>query len=193
MTGRRHHIRKHFFSAVCVFLALTMWLACGRPDESAKTGSLNAESVLFGGDRCSADEECASGSCSFGMCNGFLMSPTDAMRAEMAPKVRRVARDPRHRDELVNMLAITLKDKETDPYLRGRAADACALLPSEIAIPMLVPYLEAAAVPVRFFAARSLHRLGDARGTKALRTFLEHPSQAVRMMARQEFGDKKRP
>lgn len=169
----------------CAFLlALAIGTGCGSTPEQADSPlSSSAESLLFGGERCSSDRECSSGSCSYGICNGFLMVATDSYRGSMAGGILKAAADPARLKEVTRLLSITLGDFESDPFLRARAADACGLLPVEQARPLLIGHLEDREAPVRFFAARSLHRLGQASGTRVLRSFQSHPSQAVRMLA----------
>jgi len=163
--------------------AFAVSMGCRGGQEDGPT-VVTAEGLLFGGERCWRNRDCGTDSCSYGLCNGFLMVPTDLHRSAMSSGIRKAAEDPATLKDLVEVLSLTLGDMASDPYLRGRAADACSLLPKRQGVPLLITHLEDPEAPVRFHAARSLHRLGDSRGTRSLRLFLDHPSEAVRALAR---------
>ncbi len=170
--------------------SLVLWccgvLAAGcRPgDPDAGLDGVTAESLLFGGEPCRADAECAAGHCSLGMCVGFLMNSVEAVRIAQHGRLRRAARDPDLRRRMGDALGQVLGDADGDPFLRARAAHALSAMPVAEAGPILGERLGDPEEPVRLQAARSLHCLGDPRGTAALRAFLEHESPAVRAMAR---------
>lgn len=187
LSGREN--RRNLLATLAIGLVLTAGtLTHCRSDQGVAPNQIpSAEGLLFGGQRCTDNRDCGTRSCSYGMCNGFLMVPTDIHRSAMAPGIRKAAENPSIRKEMVELLSLTLGDLASDPYLRGRAADACSLLPASLAVPLVTPHLEDPEAPVRFHAARSLHRLGDPRGTRALRAFLEHPSEAVSALARLEL------
>jgi len=111
------------------------------------------------------------------------MTATDARRMVMLENLREAARDRDTLDGLVRALSFTLADVESDPFLRSRAADAASALPRRYVAPMVADYLDDDMQSVRFFTARTLHRMGDQRGTDALKDFLEHRSESVRDMA----------
>ncbi len=146
--------------------------------------AVTAESLLFGGEPCGADADCPGGRCSLGMCVGFLMNSVEAVRIAQHERLRQAARDPILRARLVAVLAQVIGDAQGDPFLRARAAHALSAIPAAEAAPVLDRRLADPEEPVRFQAARSLHRLGDPRGTERLRGFLEHGSAAVRALAR---------
>lgn len=146
--------------------------------------AVTAESLLFGGEPCRADADCPVERCSLGMCVGFLMNAVEAVRIAQHERLRQAARDPILRTRLVAVLAQVLEDAQGDPFLRARAAHALSAVPAAEAAPILDRRLADPEEPVRLQAARSLHRLGDPRGTEGLRGFLAHGSAAVRALAR---------
>lgn len=166
---------------------------CGPGDPNARRDGVTAESLLFGGEKCRADSECAAGRCSLGMCVGFLMNSVEAVRVAQHDRLRRAARDPGLRSRMVEVLGQVLGDADGDPFLRARAAHALSALPAADARPLLGDRLGDPEEPVRFQAARSLHRLGDPRGTEALRAFLGHDSPAVRALARHALEQERPP
>jgi HEAT repeat protein len=119
-----------------------------------------------------------------GMCIGYLAGSTERVRGRMAPGLVGAARDPAVSRELTDSLILVLQDAGSDPYHRARAADALRHVRCEDCPRSLAGVLEDPQEPVRFFAARSLHHLGDARGTRALEVFSQHSSEAVRALAR---------
>ncbi len=165
-----------------VVVAGLLAAACGRREEP--DAGTTAESLLFGGEACRENWECAAGRCSLGMCVGFLMSAVEAARLKQEGRLREAARDPAMRVRMVNLLGQVLADPEGDTFLRARAAQALSLLPAGEVTGLLVRALDTPEEAVRFQAARSLHRLGDSRGTKALEAFLQHDSAPVRALAR---------
>ncbi|MBM4395202.1 MAG: HEAT repeat domain-containing protein [Deltaproteobacteria bacterium] len=164
-------------------LVLVLAFAACTPSPPSPAASSSPDSLLLGGETCRTGAECATGSCSLGMCAGYLMGSTELAREVMAPAVRAVASDPAVAAGLLALAGEVLADADNDRFVRARAADALSLLPAATAVPLLAPFLADPEEPVRFFAARALHRAGDARGTEALRGFLDHPSRAVRTMA----------
>lgn len=169
---------------VVLWVGAVLAAGCRADDPDARLDGVTAESLLFGGERCRADSECAAGRCSLGMCVGFLMNSVEAVRIAQHERLRQAARDPDLRLGMVEVLGQVLRDADGDPFLRARAAHALSAMPAQVAGPILGERLEDPEEPVRFQAARSLHRLGDLRGTEALRAFLEHDSPAVRALAR---------
>ncbi len=167
--------------------------ACRAGDSEARLDGVTAESLLFGGEACRADSECAAGRCSLGMCVGFLMNSVEAVRVAQHDRLGRAARGPGLRARMVEVLGQVLGDADGDPFLRARAAHALSALRAADARPLLGGRLGDPEEPVRFQAARSLHRLGDPRGTEALRAFLEHDSPAVRALARYALEQERSP
>lgn len=169
---------------VVLWVGAVLAAGCRSDGPDARLNGVTAESLLFGGERCRADSECAAGRCSLGMCVGFLMNSIEAVRIAQHERLRRAARDPTLRPRMVEVLGQVLRDADGDPFLRARAAHALSAMPAAEAGPILGERLGDPQGPVRLQAARSLHRLGDPRGTEALRTFLEHDLPAVRALAR---------
>lgn len=166
---------------------LLLFAACeGSP--GPVTAAADAEGLLFGGQSCRKDTECATGVCSLGMCAGYLMASHELARETMAPAFKAAGADPVTSRALLEAAASVLSDPENDRFLRSRAADAIGLLGPAVAVPALAPFLEDQDEPVRFFAARALHRNGDPRGTAVLRAFLHHPAKAVRALAADALG-----
>jgi hypothetical protein len=157
----------------------------GSPGEPATATDpvVVSESVLFGGGHCRTDRDCGSGVCSVGLCFGYLMASIDATRDAMAPRMRAAVADPATRAAMLASLLNPLGDTAADAYLRSRAADALKFFPAETAAPILAGLLGDGDEPVRFFAARALHVLGDRRGAEALEPFRTHASDAVRQLA----------
>ncbi len=146
--------------------------------------SLSAGGVLIGGGRCQAATTCESGVCSLGHCLGYLMATTDSSREEIGPAVAEAAKDRAIADTMALTALEVLGDAVTDRFARARAADLYRWLPAAKGLAALPPFLDDPDEAVRFFVARALHALGDARGTEVLRGFDSHRSEAVRELAR---------
>lgn len=168
----------------CLIFLGVYFGGCRSEEGRGETGGLTAEMLLFGGEPCRQDADCASGRCSLGMCAGLLMNAIEAVRGAQHERLRQAARDQGVRERLAEMLVQVLHDSQGDAYLRARAALALSALPLEMVGTVLAGVLEDPEEPVRFQAGRSLHRLGDSRGTEVLRSFLKHESAAVRALAR---------
>jgi len=123
-----------------------------------------------------------------GLCLGYLAGSSEEARATVAPALVQVAVAPGG-EAVETFLSDALSDRSSDPFVRGRAADAFRHLPPGAAVRVLPPYLDDPDEPVRFFAARALAAAGDARGRDALARFRDHPAEAVRLLARRALGD----
>ena len=146
--------------------------------------SRSAGGVLIGGGRCQVATACESGVCSLGHCLGYLMASSDASREEIGPAVTEAAKDSATADTMAQTAIEVLGDTVTDRFARARAADLYRWLPAGKGVAELPRFLDDPDEAVRFFVARSLHRLGDARGTPVVRGFESHRSEAVRELAR---------
>lgn len=87
------------------------------------------------------------------------------------------------REGLVDALAAVLDDDATSRVVHARAADALGYLGGPRARDLLLPRLGDPSEIVRFYAARSLHRLGHPEGTPVLEAFRDHRAEGVRMLA----------
>jgi len=168
---------------------LKLWIACcvvvvglGCSGGSRPRRPYDPEALLVGGETCRVASDCATKVCSLGMCMGYLMASTEMARLAMATVIVDAAKDRGLASSLQNLASEVLADHENDRFVRARAADLIGLLPPEIARPGLVKYLDEEDEAIRFFAARGLHRSGDGRGTEVLKSFLGHPSPAVRSL-----------
>lgn len=174
------------FVRIPFLLALGVTAACRGQSEAPPPPVdpvVASESVLFGGGHCRTDRDCGSGVCSVGLCFGYLMASVDATRDAMAPRMRSAVADPATRAAMLASLLNPLQDPAADAFLRSRAADALKFFPAASAVPILAGILDDGDEPVRFFAARALHCLGDPRGAEALSPFRTHASDAVRQLA----------
>jgi len=197
---------------LCAILGILILGACG-PACSGRGASdmavADPESILWGGHKCQEARDCPSNLCSVGMCLGYLAASTEEARDTAAPALKAVvaafpperagaadgfAKEALAGDEAASgasmktgaveaMLASALSDRSSDPYVRGRAADAFRHLPPDAAMRVLPQFLADADEPVRFFAARALAAAGDPRGREALAAFRDHPSEAIRTLA----------
>lgn len=140
----------------------------------------DVDGLLFGMARCRVSEECSTGVCSMGMCVGFLMVSTDLERARIGGVLSGTGAPLRN--DLIEALAGVVGEFETSGVVRARAADALGYLGGDRALRVLSARLDDPIAPVRFFAARSLHRMGDPDGTRVLETFRDHPAEAVRAL-----------
>jgi len=161
---------------------VTCVCACRQDPGEREHGALSPEAILFGGETCEKDSDCASQRCSLGICLGFLMNSLEVARLAQMPLIERAAADPATRDRMLDLLSQVLA--EGDPFLRARAAQALSAFPAAQARPVLERYLDDPEEPVRFQVARARARLGDERGVEALRGFLQHESPAVCALAR---------
>lgn len=174
-------IRGAFVTVVIPLVAA----GCGRASEPPPPVP-SAEGLLYGVQRCRSGSECASGACSLGTCQGYLTAPTEISRERLAAPLRAAAAaDPALARELAGTLTDVLADRGSDAFIRGRAADAFRHLPPDLGREVLSRFLQDPEEPVRFFAARALHALGDPAGDAALRPFLDHRSGNVRELARE--------
>lgn len=169
-------------------LALSGVSACDRP-EAPQGAQATAESLVYGVQRCRTGTECPTGTCSFGTCQGYLTASSEVARDALAGPFRSaVAASPVLALEVAATLTETVSSTGSDPYIRGRAADAFRLLAPEFGRAVLPQFLEDPDEPVRFFAARALTRLGDPAGEPVLRAFLDHRSPSVRELAREALA-----
>lgn len=159
--------------------AMIAWHACAVAPTPESVP--DADSLLFGLERCRMDAECSSGVCSIGMCLGFLTVSTEVQRARIGTRL--AISDPAVREGLVEALAVVLEDDATSRVVHARAADALAYLGGGRARDLLRPRVADPSEIVRFYAARSLHRLGQPEGTLALEKFRHHRAEGVRMLA----------
>jgi hypothetical protein len=156
----------------------------GGPGAPAPT----AEALLIGGGKCRSAGECASGACSVGRCIGYLAAATEQARDAIAPRVEAAAGDAVAAAGLVALATSILADRDGDRFVRARAADVLRRLPPATGLAVLPSLLDDPDEPMRFFAARALHALGDRRGTEALKPFLHHSSEAVRRLAEEALA-----
>jgi HEAT repeat protein len=168
--------------------AIALLAACAGQAAAPARAPDDPEGFLFGGERCKAAADCATGTCSLGICLGFLTTSTDLGRDRAGAALARGARDAALADGLDREAGEVLGARDADRFVRSRAADAYRFLPPALGLARLPAFLDDPEDPVAFFVARALHALGDARGTERLRTFLDHPSEAVRALAREALG-----
>jgi hypothetical protein len=153
----------------------------GRSGTLPAAAAPDVDGLLFGLDRCRADVDCPSGTCSVGMCVGYLTVSTELARERIAPRL--AGASGALREGLVDAARTVLEDPATSATVRGRAADALGVLGGSLATAALRNAVADPSEPVRFFAARALHRQGDAGGTRALREFAAHRAEAIRALA----------
>ena len=163
-----------------LFLSL---LSC----DSGQTAGLDVDSLLFGLEKCQENSDCQTNMCSMGMCLGFLTVSSDLQRAEIGAVFGKAA--PRVRERLIDALAVVLEDGDTSSVIRARAADGLGYLGGDRVEQMLQPALVEHSEIIRFFAARSLHALGNSVGTETLLTFKDHESEAVRILTELALAD----
>ncbi len=149
---------------------------------ASDVAAADPESILWGGHKCREGSDCPSSLCSVGMCLGYLAASTEEARDTAAPALKAVVAlsEP---GVVEALLVSALSDRSSDPYVRGRAADAFRHLPPDAATRVLPQFLADADEPVRFFAARALAAAGDPRGRDALAAFRDHASEAIRTLA----------
>ncbi|HOU52413.1 MAG TPA: HEAT repeat domain-containing protein [Myxococcota bacterium] len=156
-------------------------VACGGPRVGAP-GAATVEDLVWGGTDCRRAADCPSGVCTAGACVGYLGAATEEARAIIGLALAAaVARG--QGEEVRQALAEVLSSTGSDEFLRGRAADAFRWLPPGLGGDTLAGLAEDPSEPVRFFAARARHARGDPEARELLRSFLRHPSEAVRMLA----------
>lgn len=153
----------------------------GRTGPLPAAAAPDVDGLLFGLDRCRADVDCPSGTCSVGMCVGYLTVSTELARERIAPRL--AGASGALRAGLVDAALAVLEDPATSATVRGRAADALGVLGGSKALAALRGAVVDPSEPVRFFAARALHRQGDPAGTAVLREFAGHRAEAVRALA----------
>lgn len=169
-----------------VVLAAILLSACsGRADRVRPTA--DPESLLWGGSTCRDAADCPSNLCSMGICLGYLAASSEEARETVAPAIRELGESPQV-SEMQRLLVEALENRESDAFVRGRAADAFRFLPKELSTRVLPAYLIEADEPVRFFVARALAAAGNQAGIDALASFADHPAQAVRTLARRAAG-----
>lgn len=147
------------------------------------------ERVLFGGEQCREDKDCFLGRCSFGMCVGILMSPTEATRMEQVAILKGLARDPNFREQTKAFLLAVVEETGSDVFLRARAVYALSAVADGRELSEVLLRQLGAEEPVKFQAARVLHEMGDQRGTEVLKEFVGHPAPGVRALAEFVLGN----
>lgn len=180
-------------SYVIVFIISAFLCSCGQQNgalTSIGSGAAmsDGEAVLFGGNECRVDADCKSEVCAGSVCVGFLTVPADAARELIGKKFQassagKKPADPGPSAELAQAVARIVGDMELDPFMRSRAADFMRFMPCADAGRVLPPYINDREETVRFYVARTLAACGDEKAAAVLRTFLEHDSEAVRIMA----------
>jgi len=187
--GAGSSIKMRGIGASAAVLAGLVLAGCPAPAEVSHP-PVGAESLLYGVQRCRRGAECATGLCSLGTCQGYLTSTTEISRDAVAGPLREAAAgDPDLAREIVGILSDVLAETDSDAFIRARAADAFQHLPPGWGRAALPKYLADSDDPVRFFAARALHVLGDPSGDPVLRSFLDHRSADVRQLAREALGE----
>lgn len=168
------------------FLLAFAVTSCSKSDVGVSAVNVyTAEALLIGGNHCKTSDECASGYCSLNICVGYLAASTEVARSTIAKKIVEASKDTTMAARMVSLSASVLADNTGDRFVRGRAADIFRFLPPGAGLAILPSILEDPEEPIRFFASRALHVLGDSRGTRVLEAFIRHPSEAVRMLAKQ--------
>jgi len=145
--------------------------------------NVTAEGLLFGGDPCALDKDCASNVCMMERCLGFITTSSWPGRAPIRMAIHAALADPVILHGIRDTATAVLGDPEADPIVRGRAALALGELPLDDVREPLSRALQNPDEAIRFFAAAALYRAGDPTGGTALRSWAGHPTEAIRSLS----------
>ena len=141
-----------------------------------------AEDLLIGGQNCKTG--CPTGLCRFGMCTGLLTAPRTLDRLVIGKRVRNLCRRyPGLRDRVMERALLFLQNPDSDPIVRGRAAQAMGMLCKGRECAPLRKCAGKEKNPLRFYCALGLAMAKDASAGAFLRPYADYPVR-VRKLAR---------
>jgi hypothetical protein len=152
--------------------------------KTMKPGEVSRQ-ILFGSDsRCLKDQECGFGICHYGICTGYLLSSNFYMREKIEEKILEIVEDkPDLKNQINEDLSMIVNSAERDPFLTGRALMLMAILGGKKSISQINIALSSQNEVVKFFSFLALCRLRDSSTENKADEFLNHQSEAVRMLA----------
>lgn len=177
-------------SIILVLVSLFLYGSCKSPETHQKK-TLSVEHLLFGGKGCKTDEDCESNNCSMGICLGLLMTAVEVKREKVVERLRIAIEDDEVRRDAFLALTSILSDEGNDVFLKCRALHGLSVFPKEMVLPILRKFTESAEPSLKFYSLRSLAFMCEQSGFEGLKTFVSHPSPAVRQLAETAFTEAK--
>jgi HEAT repeat protein len=117
------------------------------------------------------------------------MTAVEVKREKVVERLRTAIEDEDVRREAFLALASVISSEGNDVFLRCRAAHALSVFPRDMAVSVLVGLTRSEESALRFYGSRSLAYLCEQGGFETLKTFLSHPSPAVRQLAETALSD----
>ncbi len=151
---------------------------------------INAQDLLIAGKKCVRNSDCPTGLCRFDMCTGLLVASRAVDRLRMARQVRALCKaDPRLRRELLEQAGSFFKVPQSDPVVRGRAAQVVGMVCRGRECDVLRRCVKRQKDPLRFACAIGLSMAGDPMARRILAGYT-HLSARTGKLARFFMDDK---
>ena len=163
---------------VFLLLSLPVLFAC----KKQQTRIPGAEDLLIAGQDCKAG--CPTGLCRFGMCTGLLTAPRTLDRLVIGKRVRELCnRYPDLRTRVLKRARLFLQNPDSDPIVRGRAAQVVGMLCRVKECAPLRKCARREKDPLRFYCALGLALAKDPSARAFLARYDDYPDR-VRKLAR---------